>query len=195
MRLMVSRLLVVAALAAALAALWAMPTVLFPNPGANDAIELSSLGPLIYVLTLVTSFVMSLVGVLRLGWRTEGPVGLGVFLVGLVPAFVLGILTFGNLSNDRFAALFLTPALALLGGIAVLAVGLAMKSRPVGRPVRGAIRGGISAVVIALWILFRGATDWLQAPYGFDVYLLITVAAASVLYLGGSARNGAALRV
>ena len=37
--------------------------------------------------------------------------------------------------------------------------------------------------------LARGATDWLQAPYGFDIYGLITVAAAVVLYVGADAHR------
>ena len=189
-----SRMLVVAAIVIALGALWAMPDVLFPHPGANDAIELSSLGPLIYLLTLLVGFVLCLVGVLVLGWSSEGPIGLGIFLLGLIPAFVVGNITFGNFSNDRFAALFLTPALALPAGIAILAAGLAVKSRTAGRPIRGVVLGGISAVVIASWIFLRGATDWLQAPYGFDIYVLITLAAATVLYLGASTRKGATLR-
>jgi hypothetical protein len=38
-----------------------------------------------------------------------------------------------------------------------------------------------------LWLIARVATDWLRAPYGFDVYLLVAVAAPTVLYLGAHA--------
>jgi len=45
-------------------------------------------------------------------------------------------------------------------------------------------RGVVAAAIVTLWLLARGATDWLQAPYGFDIYVLITVAAAAVLIMG-----------
>ena len=178
-----------ALLAIVLAILWAMPAVFFPAPAFNEDIDLSALGPLTYLFTLVVSVVLAVIGVVRLGWSTDGSVGLGIFLLGLVPAFVVGIAVFGNFSNDRFTALFLTPALALPGGIAALVAGLSLKSRSRATPLRGAIGGAVAALVIASWLRLRGPTDWLQAPYGFDIFLLIGVAAASMLYLGASVRT------
>jgi hypothetical protein len=49
----------------------------------------------------------------------------------------------------------------------------------------------VAAIVVVLWLEARGAKDWLQAPYGFDVYALITVAAAAVLFMGADARRRA----
>jgi hypothetical protein len=170
-------------LAAVLVLLWVTPSVLFPHPGVNDAIELSSLGPLLYLITLVASL-LSLVGMKVWGWKTEGPVGLGTFLLGVAAAFVLAIVTFGNFSNDRFAALLITPVLAVPVGGAILVAGLVRRSSSRGRPLMGVLRGVVAAGVVAAWLLARGATEWLQAPYAFDIYGLITVAAATVLYLG-----------
>ena len=176
------------AIAIVLVLLWLMPGVLFLHPGANDAIELSSFGPLLYLLTLGASL-LSLVGVWRLGWKASGPIALGVFLLGLAAAFVLAILDFGNLSNDRFLALDVTPVLGVPVGIALIVVGFAMPSRQRKNPVSGALIGLTAAVILAVWLLVRGATDWLQAPYGFDIYVVIAVAAATVLYLGAAGRS------
>jgi len=176
------------ALAAVLVLLWVMPIVLFSHPGINEALELSLVGPLLYVVTLGAGG-LSLVGVALLSWKAEGPVGFGVFLLGLVPAFVLAIVAFGNFSDDRFLPLFFTPVLAVPAGAAIVVASLTMRSRRRGRPLIGCVRGAAAAFGVALWLIARGATDWLQAPYGFDVYGLIAVAAATVLYLGADARS------
>lgn len=52
---MAPRLLEVLVLAVVIAVLWAMPAVMFPHPGVNEALELSVLGPLVYIVTLVGS--------------------------------------------------------------------------------------------------------------------------------------------
>jgi hypothetical protein len=176
------------ALAAVLVLLWVMPIVLFPHPGTNEALELSFAGPLLYVVTLGAG-VLSLVGVSLLSWKAEGPVGFGVFLLGLVPAFVLAIVAFGNFSNDRFLPLFFTPVLAVPAGAAIVVASLAIRSPRRGRPLVGCVRGAMAAFAVALWLIARGATDWLQAPYGFDVYGLIAAAAVTVLFLGADARS------
>jgi len=175
-------------LVAVVVLLWVMPIVLFPRPGINEALELSMVGPLLYIVTLGAG-VLSLVGVSLLNWKAEGPVGLGVFLLGLVPAFVLAIVAFGNFSDDRFVPLFFTPVLAVPAGAAIVVASLVMRSRRRGRPLIGCVRGAVAAFAVALWLIARGATDWLQAPYGFDVYGLIAAAAATVLYLGVDARS------
>jgi hypothetical protein len=180
-------------LALVLVLLWVMPSVLFPHPGANDALALSALGPLLYLLTLFAA-VLSLVGVALRDWQAEGAVGLGAFVLGVATAFVLAIVTFGNFSNDRFAALFLTPVLAGPVGTALIIGGLLMRSRRRGRPLLGVLRGVVAAVIVALWLQARGANDWLQAPYGFDVYVLITVAAIAVLFLSADARQQGSVR-
>jgi hypothetical protein len=185
---MIVRLASYLGLALVVVLLWVMPATLFPHPGANDALELSALGPLLYLITLVASL-LSLTGVRLLRWKVEGPVGLGAFLLGVAAAFVLAIITIGNFSNDRFAALLITPVLAVPVGAAILVTSLVMRSSSRGRRLIGAVRGVVAAGVVAAWLLARGATDWLQAPYAFDVYVLITVAAAMVLYLGVDERG------
>lgn len=180
---MIVRLAGALALAAILVLLWVMPGALFPRPGINEALELATLGPLLYLVVLGAGLA-SLVGVAVFGWKVEGPVGLGVFLLGLAAAFVLAIATFGNFSDDRFLPLFFTPVLAVPVGAVIVVAGLAMRSRRRGRLLIGAARGAMAAGVVALWLLARGAADWLQAPYGFDVYGLIAVGAVTVLFLG-----------
>jgi hypothetical protein len=185
---MIVRLVGGLALAAVLVLLWVMPIVLFPHPGINEALELSTVGPLLYIVTLGGGG-LSLVGVSLLSWKAEGPIGVGVFLLGLAAAFVLAIVAFGNFSDDRFLPLFFTPVLAVPAGLTIVVASLAMRPRRRGRPLIGCVRGATAAFVVALWLLARGATDWLQAPYGFDVYGLIAAAAATVLYLGVDARS------
>jgi hypothetical protein len=185
---LIGRLLAALAVGLVLVLLWLMPGVLFPHPGTNDALELAYLGPLLYLITLGAGL-LSLVGMAVLGWKAEGTVGLGVFLLGVAAAFVEAIFIFGNFSNDRFAPLFLTPLLAVPVGVVLVVIGLVIRSRRRGNPLLGAMRGAAAAALIAVWILARGATDWLQAPYGFDIYVLITIAAAVELYLGADARR------
>jgi hypothetical protein len=72
--------------------LWFMPGVVFPHPGANDALELAYLGPLLYLFILGASIV-SVVGVVVLNWKAEGIVGLGVFFLGVAATFVSSIFT------------------------------------------------------------------------------------------------------
>ena len=183
---MIGRLAWIVGVAALLVVLWIMPAVFFPHPGVNDSLEFAFLGPLLYVITIIAAL-LSLVSVGPLGWKAEGPVGLGVFFFGVAAAFVLSIVTFGNFSDDRFAPLFLTPALAVPVGVALMVAALLMRSRPRGSLLMGVARGVVATTFVILWLLARGATDWLQAPYGFDVYALITGAAVAVLVLGADA--------
>jgi hypothetical protein len=180
---MIGRVAWIVAVAALLVVLWIMPAVFFPHPGVNDSLEFAFLGPLLYVIAIIGAL-LSLVGVGPLGWKAEGPVGLGVFFFGVAAAFVLSIVTFGNFSDDRFAPLFLTPALAVPVGVALMVAALLMRSRPRGSLLMGVARGVVATTFVILWLLARGAPEWLQAPYGFDVYALITVAAVAVLVLG-----------
>ena len=185
---MMVRLAAALALAAILVLLWVMPGALFPRPGVNEALELATLGPLLYLVTLGAGLA-SLVGVAVFGWKMEGPIGLGVFLLGLAAAFVLAIASFGNFSDDRFLPLFFTPVLAVPAGMAIVVAGLVMRSQRRGRLLLGAVRGVVAAGVVAGWLLARGAADWLHAPYGFDVYGLIAVSAVTVLFLGADIRS------
>ena len=180
---MIGQVAWIVGLAVILVLLWIMPAVLFPHPGVNDAIEFAYFGPLIFLMTLIAAL-LSNVGVRLWGWRVEGPVGLGVFFLGIAAAFVLSIYAFGNFSNDRFAPLFLTVLLSVPVGIAIVITGFLLRGRRRGRLLIGMARGVVAAAIVTLWLLARGATDWLQAPYGFDIYVLITVAAAAVLFMG-----------
>ncbi len=180
---MMARLIWTFVAAAVLALLWVIPDLVFPNPGTNDALELSVLGPLIFLITVVASL-LSIAGMSTLRWGPVGPVGAGAFLLGIAAAFGLAVLAFGNLSNDRFAPLFITPALALPAGLAIVVVALAKRSPNLAKPLGGALRGAAGAIVVARWLLARGPSGWLRAPYGFDTYLLVAAAAAVVLYLG-----------
>jgi hypothetical protein len=177
---MLGRLLGALIIATLVLLLWLMPA-LFPHPGPNDALELSSLGPLLYLIAIGASLV-SPVGVFAKGWKAEVLVGLGVFLIGVSGAFVLAIVAFGNFSDDRFLPLFVAPVLAAPVGIVITVVGWTITLRRRGRPLLGAAIGAAVAVVVVLWLLARGARDWLLAPYGFDVFGLISVGAVTVTF-------------
>ena len=164
-------------------ALWVMPGALFAHPGANDAIQLSYLGPLVFLITLVVTGLLPLV-MRRLGRGTVGSLGVGVLLLGLLPAFGTAIAVFGNFQNDRFAPLFLSPVLAVLAGSVVLVLSVGMGSSTSRERWRAVALGVGAAILVTLWILGRGAADWLLAPYGFDIYLLILLAAVSLTFLG-----------
>ena len=56
---------------------------------------------------------------------------------------------------------------------------------------RGAAYGLAAAVVVGAWILLRGSRDWLLAPYGFDILLLILVIGAGIVLLSGDHRKSA----
>lgn len=183
---MIGRVAWIVGLAVVLVLLWIMPAALFPHPGVNDALEFAFLGPLLYVITIIAAL-LSLVGVALSGWKVEGSIGLGVFFLGVAAAFVLSVFAFGNFSDDRFAPLFLTPALAVPVGAALIVASLVMRSHRRGNLPMGTVRGLVAAGVVVLWLLARGATEWLQAPYGFDAYALITVAAVAVFVIGADA--------
>ena len=137
--------------------------------------------PLVGVI-LLSSIVALVLGYGR-RWSSTGPVGLGAFLIGVAIAMVIGLVTFGNMSNDRFLALLFLPVLFVPFGIVVLAVGLTVRST--GHARRGLVIGGLATALLIAWVLARGARDWLLAPYGFDVLLLIALESA-VVYIAGA---------
>jgi hypothetical protein len=49
--------------------------------------------------------------------------------------------------------------------------------------------GGIATALLLAWILARGSRDWLLAPYGFDVLLMIALGSAVVFLLGVTSRQ------
>ena len=94
------------AIVAALAILWVFPILLFPHPETNEAIWLSNLELVVLLVGLV-----GLVAVLaiRREHATVMRVGLGIFLLGVAADFVIGLVTFGNMSDDRFLPLVFLP--------------------------------------------------------------------------------------
>ncbi len=61
-----------------------------------------------------------------------------------------------------------------------LLLALVMPGRRPGDVPRGVMLGGLALVFLAMWGFGRGARDWLLAPYGFDILLLIGVEAVAV---------------
>ena len=172
--------------AAALAAvLWVLPPFAFPSPGANDAIALANLSlPLVGAILLAS--ILALVLGYRRRWSSAGPVALGAFLIGGAAALLIGLVTFGNMSNDRFLPLLFLPVLFVPFGIVALAVGLTVRST--GHARDGLVIGGLATALLVAWVLARGARDWLLAPYGFDILLLIALEGV-VVYIAGASRG------
>jgi hypothetical protein len=108
--------------AAALAAgLWVLPPLAFPSPGANDAVALANWSlPLVGAILLAS--ILALVFGYPRRWSSAGPVALGAFLIGVAVALLIGLVTFGNMSNDRFLPLLFLPVLFVPFGIVVLAL-------------------------------------------------------------------------
>jgi hypothetical protein len=52
---------------------------------------------------------------------------------------------------------------------------------------RGAFYGLAGAILVGAWVLLRGAREWLVAPYGFDIALLIIVVAVAVVLMAAKA--------
>jgi hypothetical protein len=165
-----------------LALLWLFPALLFPNPTLNEAIDLAAwAAPLLLVVPVAAVASLFL---FRRRRPAAVPIGLAVYILGVAAAMVLGLSVFGNFSNDQFLPLVLFPYPAGLAGLVTLVSALAT-TRPL-RPhlTRGARNGLIGAILVGAWVLLRGARDWLVAPYGFDIALLIIVLAVAVVLMG-----------
>lgn len=174
----------VVALVAAAVLLWAFPIVLFPHPSTNEAIELSSLEWLVLGAGLAGLVVL----LIRLPRPASAiRIGLGIFSLGVAAAFVIGLFVFGNFQDDRFLPLLFLPFPIGGAGVVALAVGLALSPRRA-QLLQGAIFGVVAAVFVCIWILVRGSRDWLQAPYGFDVLVLILVVGAAIVVLSPPSR-------
>ena len=167
----------VVALIAVLALLWFFPLVLFPHPATNDAIWLSDLE--------LPMLLVGMIGLVLVLIRRTSAVrlALGVFLLGTAADFQIGLMVFGNNSNDRFAALVFFPYVAGLTGLVVVAVGIALSAHKLPDLLIGGIFGVVAAMIVGVWILGRGGADWLLAPYGFDVFALILVVGTGVVLL------------
>ena len=182
---MARNLVIGGAAVAVLVVLWVIPLIFFSNPGTNDAIWLSNLE---FLLVLV-GWVVAIVAVVRSGARRGAVSGeLGVFEVVAAAGLVLGLVVFGNMSDDRFLPLIFVPPLIAAPGLLLIVVGLLATTnrRELLRP---AIYGAAAGLLVAAWILARGSRDWLLAPYGFDELAVIVVGAAALVALR-PARHG-----
>jgi len=169
-------------LIAILVLLWVFPSVLFPHPSTNEAIELSAL-ELPVLLAGLLGLVAAIV-VFRGRQSTVLRVGLGVFLLGVAADFVLGLSAFGNLSDDRFMPLLFLPVPIGLAGLLTLITGFIGMGRARRDILLGAGIGFAAAAFVAVWTLVRSSRDWLQAPYGFDIAVLIVVVGVVVAFVG-----------
>src|SRR5690348_11103068 len=143
-----SRVVATIAFAVALAVLWVVPILLFPHPATNEAIELSGLELPLLFLSLLGVIVAMVV--FRGSSATVVRVGLGVFLLGVATDFVLGLMVFGNLQDDRFMPLlFLPPPIGLVGLLTVV-VGLAGRGRSRGDILRGGSVGLAGAALVGV---------------------------------------------
>ena len=146
----------------------------------NDAIELSN-WELPITLVVCGAAVLSAFAI-RARLPASTPIGLGVYLLGIAVDLRVGLAVFGNQTEDRFMPLLFIPFLTGAAGLATLTGRFARRSRSRAELVRGAVKGLTGAAVVGGWILLRGARDWLLAPYGFDITLLIVLVAAVVAW-------------
>lgn len=168
-----------------LVALWFFPSVVFPHPGANDAIWLANLELLLILVGAVGTIAAV---VLSGSQRAAVCVELAVLLIGSGAAMLLGLAVFGNFTNDRFLPLVFLPPLIAGPGLFLLLIGLLLRGNR--RDVLAAAAyGAVGVVVVAVWIVLRGARDWLLAPYGFDELAVILVIGAGLMTLRWGARG------
>lgn len=158
---------------AALVAVIGFPQLAFPHPATNEAIWLADAEWPVLLLEVAAA-----VAAYFLFRGSRGALirsGVGVFLFGAALALVLGLLVFGNTSNDRFAPLLVFPPILGLAGLVGIVVAIAAGVSHRAELLRGAGYGLAFAVVFGVWILTRGAKEWLLAPYGLDIILLMGV--------------------
>lgn len=167
-----------------LAGLWIFPSVMFPNPGANDAPILWTAPMPIVGLTLLGSLAAVIVDRVK-GKSATASIALGTYMVGVAVVFLISLVTFANLSNDRYWPFLLTPVVFVPAGIALILIGLVGRSVSSSEIARGLGVAVAATVFLLVWMLARGSRDWLLAPYGFDICLLISLEAAIVFLVGG----------
>lgn len=160
------------------------PGLVFPHPSTNEAIVLSDLEWPLLLLTMAGAVAAYIVCRGELGAVVRA--GIGVLLLGAAIALVVGLLAFGNLSDDRFAPLLFFPPVIGLVGLAGMVVAVAAGVHHRQDLVRGALYGLAFALFFGAWTLTRGARAWLLAPYGFDLLVLMAVLGVGVVVLGTS---------
>ncbi len=170
-------------------ALWVFPGLMFPAPGPNDAPILWNLPMPVVALTLAGCAAVVVRDAARKRPITRS-VALGTFLVGVAIAFVIGLIAgVADLQNDRFWPFLLSPVVFGIAGVVLLGLGVTGRRATRSESLSGAVIGSLAALFLVAWILARGSRDWLLAPYGFDVCLLITLEAAAVWVVGGLRRE------
>jgi uncharacterized RDD family membrane protein YckC len=167
--------------------LWIFPSVVFAHPGVNDAIALTELELPVVGATLLTGFVALWLARER-QLAASGSLAIGLYLLGVAAVFVLLLVTVGNFSNDRFASLLFLPFVFAPAGAGTLAIALAVPGLRRSDLASATITAGFAVAFLAIWGVARGARDWLLAPYGFDILLLVLLEAGVTLVIG-SARH------
>ncbi len=179
------RAVALVAVPVALAALWGFPFVVFPSPGPNDAPWLWTLPIPVVGLTLAASF--TAVGFERRRRRpAAASVALGTYMAGVAVAFLIGLLTVANLTDDRFWPFLVSPVVFGPAGLVLVLAGVVGRSVARSEVFQGTLTGAVAALFLLVWMLARGSRDWLLAPYGFDICLLISLEAVVVFIAGGS---------
>lgn len=169
--------------------LWFLVPVVYGHPSTNEALDLSSLGPLLLLIVLLGG--LASIGT-TVAHRSSAavPLSLGLLGAGAGGLMLAGLAQFGNTGDDRFMALLFLPYVAIPLGAVPLLVGVLVRSAA-GGEVRGAVlRGFIALAVIAAWLFARGSRDWLLAPYGFDWFCVIALAAAVLTVTGWRRTEG-----
>jgi len=173
---------VTAVFGAVLVLLWVLPIVLFQHPSPNEDIELSNLEMPVYFIGLV-GLVIAMFA-FRGRRATVIRVALGVLCLGVAGDLLLGLAAFGNLSDDRFMALLFLPVPIAFAGVVAIVLGLGASGWVAQDILRGIGIGAAGAVGVGAWTLLRGAREWLLAPYGFDITVLIVVVGVAIAAVG-----------
>ena len=168
----------------AVLAVMAFPLIVFPHPRTNDAIALADLELPLLLIEVVLAIVAYVVFKGERGALIGA--GLGVYLFASAIALVVGLFAFGNLSNDRFAPLLFIPPVLAVVGLAGAVVAITAGHLYRAALWRGAGYGVALALGFGAWTLVRGARAWLEAPYGFDLLLLLGILGVGVVVLGTS---------
>jgi hypothetical protein len=171
-------------LVTSVAVLWAFPTALFRQPTAPGEIGVASWEFPIFAL-------ISFAAVTSLLFRSRWPaipIGFGAYLLGVATDLIVGFLSFGNGTDDRYMPLVVLPFLISLAGLISLLGGITGKRRLWRHLWLGTVLGVSAAAVVGNWVLMRGGRDWLRAPYGFDITLLVVVLAVAVIAVGSRIR-------
>ena len=190
----VTRPVLATILAASCVALWFVPPLASTHFSERQLAWLSWLGPSVYVAMLAATFAWTFAG---WRWSPDDGIAVGVYLLSQGAAFLTGVVFFNAPTFDRFAPLFLVPVVAVPFAIASLLAGLAQRvdhESLVMRLVVATSSAVIGAALIAAWLVVRGPSEWLQAPYGFDIYVLAGVTAVAVVGTNRSIQSYRLLR-